>query len=147
MLRGQIYLCNAQITGKYRINFIYLLILSELQYLGCYITEEVPSAETLEGDLWLWLVSLKPMSQQSAYSSLYLPMYSFACHIMDAAMWLFTYYSMYFSMCLHLVLGRYSTIYSSTGHTILTTFVQFRSIVSVPYVRPKLQLLSAVHLL
>ena len=42
---------------------ISLLIHSILRYSGYYIGEAVPSAESYKGDLWLWLVSSKPMSQ------------------------------------------------------------------------------------
>ena len=55
--------CNPSDSGEYRINCISLLIHSILRYSGYYIGEAVPSAESYKGDLWLWLVSLKPMSQ------------------------------------------------------------------------------------
>ena len=58
-----LHLCITLIPGEYRINCISLLIRSILRYSGYYIGEAVPSAESYKGDMWLWLVSLKPMSQ------------------------------------------------------------------------------------
>ena len=58
-----LHLCITLIPGEYRINCISLLIHSILRYSGFYIGEAVPSAESYKGDLWLWLVSSKPMSQ------------------------------------------------------------------------------------
>ena len=65
------YLCNPRYSGEYKLNYISLFNFPILRRIWSYILEEVPSAASSKGDMWLWLLGhLLPCATK--YSSKYL---------------------------------------------------------------------------